>query len=118
MENMQQKSSRINRRQITAWAGMIGSALFIAVFTIEGLLRPGYNPLTMYISELSLGPRGWIQIANFVVYGILFLTFTWGIATEFKKGKSSKAGPILLTIIGVCFLLSGPFVMDPASTPV
>ena len=115
---MQQKATRINRRQIAAWAGMIGSALFIAIFTLEGILRPDYNPLGMYVSELSLGLRGWIQITNFIIYGIFFLTFTLGVTAEFKKGKASKAGPILLAIIGVCLLLSGPFVMDPASTPV
>jgi hypothetical protein len=116
LRTMQQKAIRINRRQIAAWAGMIGSALFIAIFTLESILRPGYNPLGMYVSELSLGPRGWIQITNFIIYGILFLTFTWGITAEFKIGKASKAGPILLAIIGACLLLSGPFVMDPANT--
>jgi hypothetical protein len=71
----------------------------------------------MFVSELSLGPRGWIQIVNFIVFGVLFLLFTRGVAAEFKEGKGSKAGPILLTIIGVSLLVSGPFVMDPASTP-
>jgi hypothetical protein len=36
---------------------------------------------------------------------------------EFRSGKASRAGPILLAIIGVSFLVSGIFVMDPAATP-
>jgi hypothetical protein len=107
----------MNRRQLAAWAGMVGPALFVAVFALEGWLRPGYDPLGMYVSELSLGPRGWIQIANFVVLGVLFLLFARGVAAEFREGKASRAGPILLAIIGFSFLVSGPFVMDPASTP-
>jgi hypothetical protein len=97
------------------WAGMIGSVLFVAVFTIEGLLRPNYNALGMYVSELSLGPRGWIQIANFIVWGLLFLIFTCGVANEFQAGKASKAGPVLLAIIAFCFFISGPFVTDPGT---
>jgi hypothetical membrane protein len=78
-----------NRRQLAAWAGMIGSVLFVAVFMLEGRLRPGYNPIGMYVSELSLGPGGWIQIANFIIFGMLFLVFVYGAAAEFKDGKMS-----------------------------
>jgi uncharacterized Tic20 family protein len=69
----------------------------------------------MYVSELSLGSRGWIQIVNFIIWGVLFLIFTRGIASEFKDGKASKAGPILFAIIAFCFILSGPFVTDPST---
>jgi Protein of unknown function (DUF998) len=71
----------------------------------------------MFVSELSLGPRGWIQIVNFVITGALLLLFARGVAAQFRDGKASRAGPILLTIIGIGFLASGPFVMDPPSTP-
>jgi hypothetical protein len=101
--------------KISVWAGMIGPVLFVAVFTIEGWLRPGYNALGMYVSELSLGPRGSIQIVNFIIFGLLFLIFTRAVANEFVDGKASKAGPILLTIIAFCFLISGPFVTDPGT---
>jgi hypothetical membrane protein len=106
----------MNHKQF-AWAGIIGPSLFVAVFTLEGWLRPGYDPIKMYISELSLGSRGWIQITNFVVFGLLLFMFTRSIAAEFKSGKASRGGIILLTILSVCFLLSGPFVVDPANTP-
>jgi hypothetical protein len=111
------KKVTLDRRRIAAWAGMIGPALFVAIFTIEGWLRPGYQPLKMYVSELSLGPRGWIQIANFIVLGVLLLAFARGVAAEFRTGKASRSGPILLTIIAILFLVSGPLLMDPTGTP-
>lgn len=107
----------MNRRELGAWAGMIGSALFVLVFTIEGILRPGYDARSTFVSALSLGPRGWIQIVNFLVTGALFVLFAWGVAAQFHEGKASKAGPIILAVIGICLFFSGPFVMDPASTP-
>lgn len=105
------------RRRLAAWAGMIGAALFVGAFTLAGWLRPGYDPLREYVSELSIGPRGWLQIANFVVVGALLLVFARGVAIEFPYGPASKAGPLLLAIIAGSLLLSGPFVMDPGMAP-
>lgn len=110
------RKATMERRQLAAWAGMIGPTLFVAVLMLEGWLRPGYEPTRMFVSELALGPRGWIQIVNFVVFGALFLVFARGVAAEFREGKASRAGPILLTIIGIGFLASGIFVMDPVTT--
>lgn len=107
----------IFNKQLAIWAGMLGPLLFVKIFLVEGWLRPGYQPLKMYVSELSLGERGWIQITNFIVFGVLFLLFSRGVAAEFPTGTASRGGPILLTITAICYLLSGPFVMDPANTP-
>ena len=104
-------------RRLAAWAGMVGPALFVAVFTVEGWLRPGYDARTMYVSELALGPRGWVQAANFVVCGVLLLVFAQGLAAEFRRGVASRAGPLLLALIGVGLLASGFVTMDPANTP-
>jgi hypothetical protein len=43
--------------------------------------------------------------------------FTRAVAAEFRTGKASRGGPILLAIIASCYFLSGPFVMDPSGTP-
>jgi len=101
---------------LAALAGMAGSALFVMAFTIEGWLRPGYSSFSMYVSALSLGPSGWIQIANFIISGSLLLIFAWGIAPEFPTGKASKTGTLLIGIIAACLFFSGPFVMDPMGT--
>lgn len=107
----------MNRRQIAAWAGVIGPSLFLLTFMIEGWLRPDYNAFEMFISALSLGSHGWIQILNFMVFGVLLFIFSRGVAAEFPSGKASRGGLIILTIIAICYFLSGPFVMDPANTP-
>ena len=106
----------MDRRQLAQWAGMIGPTLFVTTFTLEGWLRPGYDLRRRFVSELALGPRGWIQRVNFVALGVLTLVFARGIAAEFQKGKASRAGPVLLGIIGISYLASGIFVMDPVTT--
>lgn len=85
---------------------------------IEGRLRSGYDSLAMYVSALSLGPRGWVQILNFVVFGLLLLAFARGVTARLSSaGTQSRIGPALLTIIALGYLASGPFVMDPDGTP-
>ncbi len=104
-------------RKLGAWAGVVGPALFVAVFLVEGWLRPGYSPAREFISALSLGPRGGIQIASFVVTGACFLLFARGVRSQFPEGKASRAGPVLLALVGFGLLASGPCVMDPTGTP-
>lgn len=104
-------------RRLSAWAGIFAPVIFIGVFSVEGQLRNGYAPMKMYISALSLGNRGWIQILNFLVPGLLLFVFTLGLSKEFQTGKASRGGIITLYIISGLFFVSGPFVMDPAETP-
>jgi hypothetical protein len=104
-------------RRLSAWAGILAPIIFVGVFTVEGGLRGGYDPMRMYISALSLGNRGWIQISNFIVLGLLLFIFTLGLSIEFQTGKASRAGIIAFYIISALFFISGPFVMDPAETP-
>ena len=102
-------------RRIGSLAGMLGTLLFTLSFTVNGALRPGYDPVKMYISELSIGPQGWIQIISFMFLGICILLFTLGLKASLADGKSSKSAPILFIIIAACYFLSGPFVTDPMS---
>jgi hypothetical protein len=104
-------------KKFLSLCGMLGSILFVAVFTLEGRLRPGYDPRSMYISALSLGPRGWVQIANFILLGLLLILFIRALAAMFKGIKTAHGGIVLMTIVACLYLISGPFVMDPTGTP-
>lgn len=104
-------------RKISAWAGILAPVLFVGLFTLEGALRPDYTPQSMFISALSLGPRGWIQIANFMVLGVLLFLFALGLAQTFPYGKAARWGITAFYGLAALFFISGPFVMDPAGTP-
>jgi hypothetical protein len=98
-------------------AGVAAPILFVGVLTILGAVRPDYNPLTMYVSALSLGSLGWIQIANFLIFGAFQALFTFSVISRFQHGSASKALPVLFFAASLCFFFSGPFVMDPMGTP-
>ena len=105
-------SRRVRR---AAAAGMVGAVLFVSVFIVAGWLYPGYSWTRMFVSELSLGPYGWVQILNFVLTGTLILAFGRGLAAHFSAGPASRAGPLLVQGIGISLIVSGPFVTDPSA---
>jgi hypothetical membrane protein len=93
--------------------GALGPLLFIAVFLVEGATRPDYSPWHHFVSSLSLGERGWVQIASFVVCGVLVLGFAFGLRRVLHPGRGSTWGPILLGVFGLCLVGAGLFVTDP-----
>src|SRR5262249_21745584 len=107
------EETRVDRRTIGAIAGIAGPLLFVAVFTIEGWLRPDYDARRMYLSELALGPRGLVQIANLVTAGVLTILFARGVATEFP---AARGGVRAVYLVGIGFVGGGVFVMDPLAT--
>src|SRR4051812_43382380 len=98
-----------------AAAGMSAPVLFVTVFTVEGARRPGYSPLSRFVSELSLGPAGWVQVLNFLVTGALVVVFGRGLALYSRSGAASRAGSVLLQIIGLGLMASGLFATDPSA---
>jgi len=92
------------------WAGLAGPPLFIVVFLIEGLTRPGYSAWRHYVSQLATGPGGWVQVVNFLVCGTLVIACAIGL----RSATRSVAAPILLALFGVGLIVAGAFSTDPA----
>jgi hypothetical protein len=88
--------------------------LFVVVLLVEGWTRADYDPMTMFGSLLSLGDLGWQQIANFVVSGALILGGAFGLRMVLRDGPGCRWGPILIGLAGVCLVVGGVFVSDPA----
>src|SRR5215467_6152698 len=93
--------------------GAIAPLLNIVVILILGATRPGYNAWYVPDSNLELGEGGWIQIANYIVTGVLLLGFAIGLRLFLRTGRGSTWGPILLGIYGLTFIAAGIFVTDP-----
>ncbi len=93
--------------------GAVGPLLFIVVFLVEGATRPGYSAWHHFVSSLSLGEQEWMQIANFIICGVLVLCFAFGLRRVLYSGKGSTWGPILLGTLGLCLIGAGLFVTDP-----
>ncbi|WP_218839237.1 DUF998 domain-containing protein [Evansella halocellulosilytica] len=93
--------------------GMVGSIMFVIVFLVDGATRIGYDPIYHPVSALSLGDRGWIQVVNFIIAGLLMIAFAVGLRRALFPGHGAKWGPLLFGLFGLSLLFSGVFVMDP-----
>jgi Protein of unknown function (DUF998) len=105
---------------LSALAGVVGPILFAVVFTLDGLVHPDYSAMRETISALSEERvNGWIQIANFFVFGLLLLAFALGFSSFMQpvlKRGWVKVGLMLLIIVGVGFINEGVFATGEPGT--
>jgi len=94
--------------------GVAAGPAFIAVFLLEGAVRDGYRPLRHPVSSLALGPRGWIQAANFATAGTLFLAAAAGLGRA-GDPAASRAAPALIGAAGAGLIGAAVFPTDPVS---
>jgi Protein of unknown function (DUF998) len=80
----------------------------------QALTREGFDLARHPFSFLSLGELGWLQIANFVVAGLLFLAAAAGIRRVLRGGRGGTWGPLLIGALGIGMIGGGVFVADPA----
>ena len=90
--------------------GVVGPLLFVLVIWLEGALRPGYDLLRHFGSELALGKRGWIQITNFLLAGVLVTASAFGIHQVLP---GSFWASLFLGAFGLSLTIAGCFVTDP-----
>jgi len=89
---------------------VVAPALFVGSFLVQGALRPGYDPLRHPVSSLALGHRaGWVQVATFIVSGILVTAY----AVALARSGAGRWAPILIAAVGVGLVGAGIFPADP-----
>jgi len=88
--------------------GVVGPALFVLVFLVEGMQRPGYRARRHFVSLLAHGERGYVQTLNFFVCGVLALCFAVGVA----RAIDSVALTALFGMFGTGLLFSARYRCD------
>src|SRR5690349_5041558 len=92
----------------------IAAAIFSPlVVGIQVLTRPGFDINRHPLSLLSLGDLGWIQIANFLLGGLLLLAFSLGLRRVLRGSSGETWGPLLVGIYGGSLVAAGLFTVDP-----
>lgn len=93
--------------------GAVAGPFFTIVWFVQGLTRADYDPMRHAISSLSIGEFGWIQIANFIITGLLILAFSVELRRLLREPAGSVWGPLLVGLLGIGLIGSGIFVTDP-----
>src|SRR5215831_1463819 len=82
------RPDELNR--LLALGGVIGPAIFVLTFTVAGLMRPDYSPLTQAISDLGVGENAWALNGSLVLLGLLLV----GFAVAFHRAIRPEASAL------------------------
>jgi hypothetical membrane protein len=99
--------------RILLGCGVLAGPLFVAVTAVGILTRAGFDLRRNGISQLSLGDRGWIQVANFVVAGILSIAFAAGVRRFLGVSRGGVWAPRLICGYASGLIVTGLFLVDP-----
>jgi len=99
--------------RFVALCGMTAPVLMLVLWTVASLMRPGYDQLSQYGSELGTGPNATIMNANFVVTGLLIIVFATGLFANIPGVRWTRMGSILLGVFGAGEGAGGFFPCDP-----
>jgi len=94
--------------------GALAAPLFFVVALGQAATRDGFDLRTHTISLLSNGHLGWIQIANFVVAGLLFAGAGLALRPRLAATRAGRWTARLVTVFGLGLIGAGVFVADPA----
>ncbi len=94
-------------------AGVAAGPVYVLVGLLQGILRPGFDLTRHDWSLLSNGPLGWIQIANFVLTGVLVIAGAIGMRRAMRGSRGGTWAPMLIGLYGLGLVAAGAFVADP-----
>ena len=107
------RSASLTRRLLSC--GVAAGPVFVGVFLVEGARRADYSALRHPVSALSLGSRGWVQVANFAAVGSLYIAGASGLGRLPDGTASARLGPALIGAAGAGLIASGVFATEPVS---
>ncbi len=103
------RATKVNTTAALLACGAVAGPLFLVVVFIQAITRRGFSMTIHPPSLLSLGDGGWIQVANFIVCGLLFVAAGAGL----RRATRATWGPILIACVGAGMVIGGLFSADP-----
>jgi len=106
----------MNHKKFATLLSIAGPIIYAIVVLILASLRPGYNHITQFMSEL--GETGgsnaiFMNVFGFGFLGLTIILFAYVIHNSIKKGKGSLIAPALFVIAGLGVISAGIFSCDP-----
>jgi len=111
-------------RHVGRWlliAGALGSIAFVLTWTVAGLLRPGYSAIHQPISDLGVGPYGWLMDTAAFIEGLLKVGFAVGFALVTRpliRRSWWAAALVFLVLSGLAMLVTATFTDAPSTVAV
>jgi hypothetical protein len=94
--------------------GVLAGPLYVVVSLAQALTRDGFDLARHQWSLLGNGAYGWIQIANFIVTGLMLGALAAGARRALRPGRGATWAPRLVGAFGASMVAAGIFRADPA----
>jgi hypothetical protein len=101
------------RTSILLACGVVAGPLYLVTAATQVATRDGFDLTRHPLSLLSLGGLGWIQVANFLLSGALYLAAAVGLRRVLRGGRGGTWAPRLLGAFGGSLIWAGVFPADP-----
>lgn len=100
-----------------ALAGVVGPVVWWLLVVVNAAITPGYSHVADFISTLGAvgAPYAAVQQVNFFVFGGGIAAFAAGLHRWFDDGRRPRVGTLLLGVVALGIVLSGPFQSNPAA---
>lgn len=100
------------RERLLLACAPLSTIVFTLTYTIVGLTRPNYDALKYAVSALGLGPDGWMQSLNFIVFALLMTVSAFGTGAAFAGGVGAKSLPVLKILSALGLFVCAFFAQD------
>jgi hypothetical protein len=94
--------------------GVLAGPHYELVGLAQAHMRDGFDLRHHALSLLSNGSLGWIQVANFVLSGIMVIAGAIGMRRALRRGPGGTWAPMLIGLYGTGLVAAGIFRPDPA----
>jgi hypothetical membrane protein len=96
--------------------GLLGSILFNVIYFSFGIMAVQYNMMSQPIGDLELIRYGWVQSANFIMFGLAAGALAIAFRKELQSGFGVTLIPLVYWLTAVGAILMGVFINEPAHT--
>lgn len=94
--------------------GMIAGPIYIVAVAAQAATREGFDPTRHAASQLANGDLGWIQIATFLITGMMTIAAAVGMRRALGSGRASAWASGLIGAYGAGLIVAGVFRADPS----
>lgn len=95
---------------LTLAGGVVAGPLYVVTWLGQATVRDGFDPTRHSASLLSNGPGGWVQVANFLVCGLLTVAAGVGLV---RAGAGRRGVGRGVSLYGLGLVAAGLFHADP-----
>ena len=92
---------------------MVAAGQMLVVAGLDGAMRAGYDPGRNWVSQLSLGPHGWVGVVNLATCGGWLVAYAIGLLIWLPPSRGARWAGRLVLVCAAGFLVIAAVPIDP-----